>query len=176
MQDFIGWGNREIILPNPSLLWLYFTSRPLRNCMYMGMAAKVAFNALFRVGERGFNLRNSCFVGLFAYTSYKNIGWTMNQVLKPSNESSNWLGNWFTSASSNAHLGGSWFFGGGNGEWYAFLGHNSPEEVQVLPQIILDQMKMRKKGFEEEDQEDKEDKPFHQSTPRFEEVFENEKD
>lgn len=177
LNDLVDGDNHLLAQPNPSLLWLYFTSRGLRNCMYLGMACRVGFNALFRVGNRGFTARNCFFVGLFSYTAVRNIAWSLKSVRRErsggSRSASSMLGNWFT----QGHAGGSWFLGAGNGEWYGFVGHNSPEETQVLPQMLLDQMKMKRADDprfpEREDGESK--YPENNTDPtssKVEEIFE----
>ena len=178
LNDLVDGDNYLLAQPNPSLLWLYFTSRGLRNCMYLGMACRVAFNALFRVGNRGFTARNCFFVGLFSYTAVRNISWSLKSVRRSggSRSASSMLGNWFT----QGHAAGSWFLGAGNGEWYGFFGHNSPEETQVLPQMLLDQMKIWKRTDDPRsfpEREDGESKYPENNTdptppPKVEEIFE----
>ncbi|KAJ3336238.1 hypothetical protein HDU91_001849, partial [Kappamyces sp. JEL0680] len=98
--------------PNASLLWLYFTSRPLRGCMYLGYSLKLGWNLLWALGDDRSLLPYWALVSLLGYSAYVNI---VGDQVKEASKRDN-VGTWFTSAADTKDMLGTWFLGGGNGE------------------------------------------------------------
>nr|KAJ3405002.1 hypothetical protein HK105_003815 [Polyrhizophydium stewartii] len=47
---------------------------------------------------------------------------------------------WTTSATDGTGWMGAWWLGAGNGDWFAFVGHNGNAERTILPASVLEQM------------------------------------
>lgn len=127
---------------NPSLLWLYFTSTPMRAILYSGFALKLSINYLTGQESRPKALFA---IGLFAGSAYFNFP---KLYLDP-NEKTDY-GSWRQSATEGLGWMGSWWIGGGNGEWFGFFGHNGSDEKTILPASLLEQMSVKKETKSED--------------------------
>jgi hypothetical protein len=120
----------------PSLLWMYFTSSSLRGVMYAGFSAKIIADWLLMGKE--FKSHKMIAAGLFGYTAY-----TMSRSAVETFKSK--LNSWQTTATNTGKgLDGTWWVGGGDGEWFGFVGHNGADETTILPAPLLEQMSVRR--------------------------------
>lgn len=132
----------------PSLLWMYFASRQVRAVMFTGIAGSI----LYQINNGALNPSKWHYiaVGLLSITSYLNLfnprfrlSWTTHR------DKAEDLGlqSWTTYASDHMGWMGAWWLGGGftlfdlgNGEWFAFIGHNGFDDKVILPASVLEQM------------------------------------
>ena len=119
----------------PELLSLYFASRRMRSIFYLGCAIKLGWE--LGVDWSLWKLSSIIPIGLLAWTSALNLKWTTNTT-------ANNIGDWSTVASEGKGLIGSWWMGAGNGDWFAFVGHNGSEELTIIPSSLLDQMSVKR--------------------------------
>jgi hypothetical protein len=124
----------------PALLSLYFTSRKMRAIFYLGCSLKLSYNWLFLDGES----RHSRILGagMLLLTSILNF-----PKLFPSSMNATY-GSWQSVATDSTGFLGSWWAGVGDGEWFAFLGHNGSSEKTIIPISILEQMSVQKTPFD----------------------------
>jgi hypothetical protein len=106
----------------------------MRGLYYGGYAIRLTYELIF---ESFVRIHDVATIGLFALASVLN--------LYNFNKSKSRIGSWQAVASNNKGLIGSWWFGGGDGEWFAFLGHNGNDETTIIPACLLEQMTVEKK-------------------------------
>ncbi|KAJ3276085.1 hypothetical protein HDV01_006255 [Terramyces sp. JEL0728] len=124
----------------PEMLWLYFTSPSMRSILYTTWAISMTGDWLFN--GSAMKPTKAFVIGLFAYAGYLHF---------PSRERKGDI-SWRTSATTK-DLGflGSWWIGGGDGEWFCFLGHNGADEKTILPAALLEQMSVKRNKVDEDD-------------------------
>jgi hypothetical protein len=81
-------------------------------------------------------------IGLFATTAYLNFPWP------DFSSKHNLVGDWNTTATEGKGFIGSWWIGSGNGDWFAFLGHNGETETTILPSSLIEQMSLKRESRE----------------------------
>ncbi|KAI8902779.1 hypothetical protein BC833DRAFT_616513 [Globomyces pollinis-pini] len=131
-----------------SYLWLYFTNSTMRSVAYLGIASKMTADWLFT--SQPLTTSKVMTIGLFSYTAYLNL---FADTSKKQNTTDPFVGNWRTAASEGS-IFGSWWVGGGDGEWFAFLGHNGANELNILPASLLEQMSVSRKDKTKETEEE----------------------
>jgi hypothetical protein len=119
----------------PSLLWLYFTPPSIRAVCYGGFATKIVADWL--IFGKEFKIHRMIAAGLFAYTCTKMSISTVKNVKSK-------MSGWQTTATTGMGWKGSWWFGGGDGEWFGFVGHNGEDEKTILPASLLEQMSVKR--------------------------------
>lgn len=122
-----------------SSLWLYFTSRNLRNVCYLGISSKILFNIITKRSIGTGNWSRLILASVFGLSAFLNIKIPNLFSSNPKQESF-----WSTSAQDSQSLMGTWFLGCGNGEWFGIIGHNGVEETTILPSIVLEQMSLKR--------------------------------
>lgn len=128
--------------PKLNSLFLYFATPELRGVCYAGFATSLLYNSLST--QRKLSVLG--IAGLMYFTSYLNLFNPHFQLFRrnckgrPPEERSSWS----THASDSLGWMGAWWVGAGNGDWFAFVGHNGSDETTILPSIILDQMSVKK--------------------------------
>ncbi len=123
----------------PSMLWLYFTTPTMRSVVYGGFATKIVADWLLFGKE--FKMNRMIAAGLFAYTAYK-MSFKTLKTLKSK------ISSWQTTATTGKGWQGSWWVGGGDGEWFGFVGHNGDDETTILPASLLEQMSVKRNETE----------------------------
>jgi hypothetical protein len=120
----------------PSLLWMYFTSSSLRGVMYAGFSVKIVADWLLM--GKVFQSHKMIAAVLFGYTAF-----TINRSTVAALKSK--FHSWQTTATNTGKgLEGTWWIGGGDGEWFGFVGHNGADETTILPATLLEQMSVRR--------------------------------
>ena len=105
----------------------------MRSIFYLGCALKLAWDFDFNI----WSWESIIPIGMLTLTSFLNLKWS-------STTTANNVGDWSTVASEGKGFLGSWWMGLGNGDWFAFVGHNGGEELAIIPQSLLDQMNVKR--------------------------------
>lgn len=129
----------------PSLMWMYFVGPEIRAIMYLGFAGSiVSHNVLSYANDGIYSTISRTRIGFYSTITLLTVTALVNLFSpKLSNiRKSNWSS--LALPTSKADIGTFWI-GGGDGEWFAFLGHNGEEQKTILPQEILDQMSVGQK-------------------------------
>jgi hypothetical protein len=157
LTSFFLADDDAITKPRMSLLWAYFLPPELRAVMYSGLATSLLYQSLIGTSRSltGIGLVAST-TALFC-TSYLNLfnpsyklfpkmiqkkdgTWVRADKGLPERERKSWS----THANDSLGFMGAWWMGAGNGDWFAFIGHNGSDEVTILPSIILEQMSVKR--------------------------------
>ena len=142
----------DILKARPSLLWLYFSTPHLRSIVYAGFAGKIILDSINRgslvhylhgplLSSKISTFLTLSFLSVTAFVNLVPKNWLWPEVRKGQDPSER--GTWKLSATDSTGWLGAWWFGFGNGEWFAFLGHNGDHD-KILPSVFLDQMAVYK--------------------------------
>ena len=132
---FLGIGQSSF---QPSFLWLYAANRTSRAVFYSGYAFYLVNQWLNRTNPFESKKQLIFSIGLLSLAAFGNL---IDHTLKKMMDWSNHWYDWRYTISEAAHETGTWWTGFGNGEWFAFVGHNGRHSNKnIVPSIFMEDL------------------------------------